>query len=343
MIVEPFSLPLADPFATATGTVERREGFVVRLEIDGVEGVGEATPLPGWTESVADCREALAEVDGRDWRSPEHAREALDPEVTPAAAHGVELAVLDARARDAGVPLHRVLADDVLTPPERIPVNATVGDATREDTVAAARDAVDAGFGTIKVKVGARPVDEDTERVDAVRDAVGPDVGLRADANGAWSREEARDALARFADANVAYVEQPLAPDDLAGLAELRGGPVGVAVDESLRAHRPDAVFESGAADVVILKPMVLGGPAAATALAADARDRGLRPVVTTTVDAVYARTAAVHVAATVPGVPACGLATAAMLDEDLAPDPAPVEDGTVRAPTGPGNLGDFP
>ena len=57
----------------------------------------------------------------------------------------------------------------------------------------------------------------------------------------------------------------------------------------------------------------------------------------TTTVDAVVARVGAVHVAAAIPDVPACGLATGSMLASDLAPDPAPVADGSVSVPEGPG------
>jgi L-alanine-DL-glutamate epimerase-like enolase superfamily enzyme len=63
--------------------------------------------------------------------------------------------------------------------------------------------------------------------------------------------------------------------------------------------------------------------------------------VVTTTVDAAPARTAAVHVASTIPDVRPCGLATAGALESDLVPDPAPVESGTVAVPAGPGVAGD--
>lgn len=352
MNVEPFSLRLSEPLETAAGTIERREGFVVRLDVDcvegvegvegveRVEGVGEATPLPGWTESVDACREALEGVADRDWSDSERARDAIDPEATPAAAHGVELALLDARARASEVPLHRMLPGGGDASPQRVPVNATVGDGDPETTATTASDAFDAGYGTVKVKVGVRSVAADAERLGAVRDAVGPDVELRADANGAWSREQAHVALDRFADADVAYVEQPLRADDLAGLADLRGGAVGVAVDESLRDHSVRTVLDGDAADVLILKPMVLGGPERATRTARAARRAGADAVVTTSVDAVHARTAAVHVAATLPDPPACGLATADRLADDLAPEPAPVADGAIRVPLGPGNLG---
>ena len=75
--------------------------------------------------------------------------------------------------------------------------------------------------------------------------------------------------------------------------------------------------------------------------MARRASQRGVESVVTTTIDAVVARTGAVHVAAALPGRTACGLATGPMLADDLAPDPAPIEDGQMCVPTGPGLAGD--
>jgi L-alanine-DL-glutamate epimerase-like enolase superfamily enzyme len=282
--------------------------------------------------------------------------EALDAASTPAARHGVALAVADAAARDAGERLADRLAGDAgvgAAPAESVPVNATVGDGTPDETAAEAGRAVDAGFDCLKLKVGARDLDADVERVRAVRDAVGDGVALRADANGAWDRETARRALDALAPFGLAYVEQPLPADDLGGLAALRGGDraegtdggdgderVPIAADESVAARGIGAVLDAGAADAVVCKPMALGGPDRALAAALLARSAGVDPVVTTTIDAVVARTAAVHVAAAVPDVSPCGLATGALLDEDLAPDPCPVAEGAVAVPPGPGLAG---
>ena len=59
MDVEAFTLPLARPMQTARGAIEERAGFLVRVDYADVTGLGEATPLPGWTESLDACREAL--------------------------------------------------------------------------------------------------------------------------------------------------------------------------------------------------------------------------------------------------------------------------------------------
>jgi len=331
--IEPFSLPLSSPLSTADGTIDRREGFLVRFDHRSVTGLGEATPLPGWTEPLSECRGALERA--LDGRQDDHTAVLRELDGMPAARHGFATALQDADARADDRPLYRWLTDDRHC--ERVPVNATVGDGDVEETAVAVERAVDAGFGCLKLKVGARSVDADLDRVQRVRTVVDGDVALRLDANGSWDRDEARRAFDALETLDVAYVEQPLAPEDLDGLAELRGGSVGVAVDETLATRSMADVLSVGAADVVVLKPMVLGGPGTAHTLALRARDAGVEPVVTTTVDAVVARTGAVHVAAALPGVRPCGLATAERLSSDLAPDPAPVLDGSVEVPQGPG------
>ncbi|CQH55764.1 o-succinylbenzoate synthase [Halobacterium hubeiense] len=322
-MIRSFSLPLARPLETARGTIDERRGFIFARN----SGVGEATPLAGWTEPLDACETALEAADDAD--SWDDALAACQG--SPAARNAVSLAKLDAEARNENVSLAHSLADD---PAESVPVNATVGDGSVEATVAEARAAAERGFETVKVKVGARSVEADAERLRAVADET--DAALRADANGAWTRKQAREAFDAFADLGVEYVEQPLPADDLAGHADLRGGPVGVALDESLTEHALADIFD--AADCVVLKPMALGGVDRALDAAREARDAGVEPVVTTTVDAVVARTAAVHLAAAIPGVPACGLATADRLADDLAADPAPVEDGRIRVPEEPGH-----
>ena len=334
----PFSLSLSKPLQTAQGAIDTREGFLVTIDVDGTTGTGEATPLPGWTESLEACGEALERAtrigESVGW---DDALSAL--EGTPAARHGLSLALWDARSRSAGVPLYRYLGGERT---ERVPVNATIGDGTVGDTVEEATAAIERGFTTLKIKVGARAVEADIERLSAVRDVVGPGVELRADANGAWARDEAKRALDAFTDFGVAFVEQPLSATDLAGHAALRGG-VDIALDEALVEHPIETIIDADAADVLVCKPMVLGGPDRTRDAALTARAAGLEAVVTTTVDGAFARSGAVHVAASLSHLPACGLATADRLTEDFIDDPAPIENGQVCVPQAVGNAPDTP
>ncbi|WP_135830275.1 mandelate racemase/muconate lactonizing enzyme family protein [Halorussus halobius] len=334
--LRPFSLPLAEPLDTARGTVERREGLLVRVESGDSEpgasavGVGEATPLSGWTEGDDECEAALDEAAEAVEAGADLESVLADLDDAPAARHALDLALADLGASREGVALYRYLgsADRI----ESVPVNATVGDAPVAETVAAAESAADAGFDCVKLKVGARSVSADIERIDAVADAL-DGVGLRADANGAWDRATAQQFLDAVGD-RLAYVEQPLPATDIAGLAALSGP---VALDETLARVALDDALDADP-EAVVLKPMALGGPRPAVAAGRRAREAGVEPVVTTTVDGSVARTAAVHVAAAIPDRPACGLATASRLESDLGPDIAPVADGRAVVPQGAGN-----
>lgn len=352
LTVEPFSLDLARPLSTADRTITHRDGFLVRIERDGVEGIGEATPLPGWTESIDECRTALERAVSVSEGEPP-ARSTTDretiladvPASCPAARHGITLAFSDLRAQRAGQPLYRYLGGTERV--TSVPVNATIGDGSVEATVRAATRAVNRGYDCLKCKVGARPVTADVERLRAVRDAVGPSVELRGDANGAWSREQADRAFEELDAVNIRYVEQPLSPDDIEGHTDLRGSGVGVALDETLAEISVDEILSAGAADVLILKPMVLGGldrVRDAAMMAHEGTDsttssEDVIPIVTTTIDGAYARLGAVHVAASISGISACGLATGDRLAEDLLTHRLPVTRGRIAVPQGNGNI----
>ncbi|SEV93734.1 mandelate racemase/muconate lactonizing enzyme family protein [Natrinema salifodinae] len=339
-----FSLDLEEPFETADGTIDTRDGFLVRL-VDQADdgdaadpgdeppvGYGEATPLPGWTESKADCERALDRArEALREGGPSEALEAVDRQV--AARHALSLALADLQATRKATPLYRYLSQGPMV--GRVPVNATIGDGSPDETVAEARRAVERGFDCCKLKVGLRSVEEDVERVRRAREVVGDAVELRADANEGWTYEEAESALDGFADHGVSILEQPLPAGALEGHADLRerSRGVSIALDEGLLEHGVDAICEAGAADVVVLKPMALGGVDVARKVAAWLTELDITPLVTTTIDGVVARTGAVHLAAAIPDIPACGLATGELLAEDLGQDPVLLEKGSAVVP----------
>ncbi len=168
----------------------------------------------------------------------------------------------------------------------------------------------------------------------AVRDAVGPDVALRVDANGAWDVDTAVAMITRLAAFDLEYVEQPVATlDDLAAVR--RRVDVRVAADECIRslddARRLRAL---DAADVIVLKQQPLGGVRAALAVAEEA---GVPAVVSSMMETSVGIAAGVALAAALPELPyACGLATLAGLPGDVTHTPLAPVDGAlpVRAVT---------
>lgn len=344
------SIRFRRPFATATGMWLEREAWILRLrDAAGRTGIGEAVLEPADGEVAASVlrllmREAVAlAVEGR------------LPSAAELEGHGrpgrALRAALDTAELDlAGPPPDRRSPDlpGAAGPAARRPevgVNATLPSLGPAASAEAALQAVAAGFRTLKLKAGAeRETELLVDRVRAVRAAVGPDVRLRLDVNGAWDAATARERLDAVARFGLEYVEQPLAGDDAAALAELRHqASVPIAADEaveSVRAAR--ALLEAGAVDALVVKPVRVGGPVAVAEIAALAARRGVPVVVSTLFETGIGIAAGLRVAAGLPMVNGGrvagdldhGLATAGLLEHDLLRDELVVERGRMRLPS---------
>ncbi|WP_122816236.1 o-succinylbenzoate synthase [Nocardioides pantholopis] len=216
-----------------------------------------------------------------------------------------------------------------------VPVNVTVPAVGPQ----AAYDVVRrGGCRTAKVKVAepGQTLADDLARVEAVRDALGPEGRVRVDANGGWPVEEAVAAVRALdrAAGGLEYVEQPCASvEDLARVR--RRVDVPVAADESIRrAADPYRVRDLEAADIAVLKVQPLGGVRACLRIA---EDIGLPVVVSSALESSVGIAAGVALAAALPELPhACGLATVQLLTDDVTVDPLLPVDGAlpVRLPT---------
>ena len=305
-----FSLELRHPVITSRGAITRRDGFLVQISDGDVTGWGEALPLPGWPGAdLPTTRRALE-------------RWAADPDTDalpfePFAHGAVELALLDLEARRTGRSQAEVLADGGAVA-RSVEINSLVSGA--DEAMAAVAD----GFRTVKLKVGASDLEADVSAVAAVRIAIGEDPRLRLDANGAWTEEEAVEALTRLEPYDIEYVEEPVSGlEALARIAEQ--SPVPVAVDDSLgTAGAPIP----GSIPVVVVKPMALGGPRTAYAAARLWIDQGRKVVVTNYLDSALGQHAALSVAAALPSPPQVhGAITPALFTNDIAETP-PVTEG---------------
>src|SRR3954452_5764217 len=213
---------------------------------------------------------------------------------------------------------------------DRIPVNVTVPACGPERARQIVRGS--GGCRTAKVKVAepGQGVAEDQARLEAVRDALGPDGLIRIDANGGWSVDEAvtNIALLDRAAGGLEYVEQPVASvEDLARVR--RAVSVPIAADESIRrAADPYRVRDLEAADVAVLKVQPLGGVRACLRIA---EDIGLPVVVSSALETSIGIAAGVALAAALPELAhACGLATVALLTDDVVTSPLLPVDGAL-------------
>ena len=349
-----FRIPLREPMTTARSRMAFREGLIVQVMAgDGTVGLGEISPLPeaggnGVGEALVALKCLGRGVVGRD---PQEVAEVLhggtgDVRVSPsqgraamaAARAGLDIAVSDLLARGAGMSVAALIAPRCS---DGVEVNALVSAPGLRDACEAAATAAAEGFRSVKLKVGSMgESEEELERVRAVRQTLGPDVRLRLDANGAWSADEAIRMLDALEPCELEFVEQPVPPGTIDALRRVREAVrVPIAADEDIvDTQAARRVLEARAAQILVVKPMIVGGLLPAREIVTLAEDHGASVVVTTTIDTGVGTAAALHLAATLPsGGPASGLATAGLLEADLLTRSLPVCDGRMSLPSGPG------
>ncbi|QRO01933.1 o-succinylbenzoate synthase [Archangium violaceum] len=365
--IQPLRLEMVHPLKTASGTYEAREGFVVRLtDEEGRVGQGEAMPLKEFgTESASECEQALEEylsnlstqkttpLPSGEGRGEGTESTGLNPclpplplgegwgeglRATPAARHAIEQSLLDLQAQRQGIPLSELLSPKAR---EEVQVNALLGAQLPELLAEEARRAVAEGYTTLKIKVAGRPVREDEARLSAVREAVGPAIRLRIDANGGWKESEAILALEALSGYGLELCEQPVAAEDAEALFRLSNhARFPLAADESLAFPELRQVLldRPGTVGILVLKPMVLGGLLPTLALAREAARRGMDAYVTSSLDGVIARAGAAHLAAALPsGRYASGLGVGHLFRNEPDNHPFRPERGRIAIPRRPG------
>ena len=262
------SLPLRHPFKTALRTVTHLEDVAVMVVADdGQAGYGEAPPtavITGDTLGSIECavrdfiRPALVGMEVEDLDGIMKKLQGCMVKNTSAKA-AVDMAVYDLWGKRYGIPVWRALggARRELETDLTISVNP-VEEMVRDSLEAAAR-----GYRILKIKVGKDPR-ADVERMRAIREAVGPGVKLRVDANQGWSAKEAVSIISAMEDKGVDMdlVEQPVPAHDLEGMAYVTSRvQTPILADESVFSPA-DAVelIRRGAADLINIKLMKTGG-----------------------------------------------------------------------------------
>jgi L-Ala-D/L-Glu epimerase len=334
--VERRSVRLKTPLETAYGTVNERELLSVSLtDGDGVTGHGEAAPLEAYDgvglERVERALERYAPVlagAAPGLNGAQLIEMCRRVEDLPQALAAIDLALWDRAGRRAGKPVAALLTDD---PATTVAVNATLTAIDRAGVAEQAARAAGEGFTCVKVKVG---VGDDAGRVAAARAAMGPEVALRLDANGAWEVDEAVRAIDALAPVGLELVEEPT--HGLQAVREVRERvSTRVSIDETAGEH---GALGAGVADAVCLKISRCGGIAGLIAAATLVRASGAEAYLASTLDGPLGVAAALHVAAALASrgpVPHCGLATLGLFEGMEARLPARA--GRIAVPTAPG------
>lgn len=357
-------IPFVESFNHSATERGCSDSIVVRVrDENGVEGFGEGAPRAYVTGETAET--ALAHLADTLWpRVAERPLPAADealaiagvlpnasdldalgavvPDVAlegAVAAHAsraaLELAILDCSLRRAGRSVATIL------PPRRARVtySGIITAGPLERAILHARRMRVVGFRHVKLKVG---FEDDVARVRAVREALGPDVSLRLDANGAWSFARAVDVLGAVEPFDVAAVEQPLPRGPAGELARLRAAmPVPIMADESLVTPADaEALSTEKAVDFFNVRVSKCGGLARSLAIAARAAEAGVGVQVGSQVgETAILSAAGRHLAAAVPALAfAEGSFGTLLLAEDVSLESVRFgHRGEARLFTGPG------
>jgi L-Ala-D/L-Glu epimerase len=285
--VTPLELPLVHPFKIARGEELVASTAVVHVDANGRSGIGEATPIERYGESVASV---VAFFDRYQPISsdPYDLETLLDDAIPPSARAGFDIALHDLIGKDLGKPLYALFGLD----PQRTPVTSfTIGIATPDETLAKVAETGD--HSVLKLKIGAGSADDQVEIVRLVRERFSGT--LRLDANEGWEPETAVAILRRLQPFDIECCEQPIEagnPQAMKTIRERTSIPI-VADEDAHTARDLPALY--GCVDGVNIKLAKTGGMRGALAMIHTARAMGMRVMIGCMVESAIAATAAAH------------------------------------------------
>ena len=339
----PVNVPLAAPYEMAPGVVAGIHRTVVRVTTeDGIVGLGEATDPDdapdlagelGQTLVGRETRELLDGLGRRRRPDPEHRRDGQVLIRNPLA--GVEIALWDITAREARLPLYRLLGDACRTEvafTEYFAYRDGYEQTPTEVAAYCARMAEEHGSPAFEGKVGVRGLADDVALARAIRAAIGPEAMLRLDANMGWRLETAREAVASLGQLEIANVEEPVASFE--EMAELRRSS---AIPFS--AHTPDVELAArlGAPDTIVVGLGFCGGIAGTRRFIAECEAAGVGFWFYSG-DLGIATAAYLHIAAVTPYLDQPSQSLLRWTTDDvIAGGPFSPERGVVAVPAGPG------
>ncbi len=287
--VEPITLNLEMPFRIAHGASTERHNVLVRISDGEHVGLGEAAPVRQHHETQEGVLAYLANLPplGQNPFLLEEILAALPPGSQSARA-ALDIALHDLIGKRLGIPVYRLFG---LNPESSPPTSMTISIGSVEEVQRWARDAAER-FTILKLKLGQEHSLEIARAVRAVTDA-----RLVADANCAWTVEQAKSLIPALADLGLEWIEQPLPEEDLDGLRQIREtSPIPVFADEPVRTAR-DIPRLAGCVDGVNIKVMKAGGLREALRMIAVARAHGLQVMLGCMIETSAGITASAHLA----------------------------------------------
>lgn len=330
----PYTLKLKKSFFTARTEIKERKGFILRLtDTDGFEGIGDCCPFPEFgSESIEDVENVVSDFKLKVIINETEIEKSinnclLNYNKLPALRHGLEQAIINIICNKNKTTIDNLLN---LKLKKRINVNAAIGFLNVEESVKAARNHIEKGFTTIKLKIGRSNFEEDFSVIKLIRETFRENIKLRIDSNGNWNLDEAIINLRALEQFDIEYAEQPV--NNLSDYIKLKKKTnIPLAPDESIRSVKDAKEFiKSGAVSYLILKPMMIGGMLPTLEIIKQALTENIIPVITSSFESAVGKTNAVIAAATVKAIVAHGLGVADHFINTITNDPFPIKSGKI-------------
>jgi len=334
-------IALVRPFVTAVRSATAIDVVLVEArDSDGRSGWGEAPT--SWRVTGESRQSVTAAVEGPlteaalgapvDDPAGTSAMLARSLVRNSAARMAVDCALYDLAAQASGIPLYRYLGGEHGTVRTDMTLSAGLRGENEDALIATAIEHRDAGFGTLKVKVGAGG--DDVSMLRRIRAEVGAGIGLRVDANQGWSAVQAVSVISAWEDAGlgIEMVEQPVAMDDLDALEFVtRHVHTPVLADESVWNTRDlTEVIRRHAADMVNIKLAKTGGLREALRMAELARQNDVAVIIGCMMESHVGISAAASLACALESTSASVRGTAHDLDAGLWMRRSPVTGGAA-------------
>jgi o-succinylbenzoate synthase len=343
-----FELSFRTPLVTAHGLFNCRKGIVIYANTDdGLSGIGEISPLNNFSrESLPQARRSAQGV--ADYLG--NAEVPADPEALaqvisdledrlsapPSVLFGFEMLLGDLAGKKAGLSLSSWFSGNVL---RDVAVNAVLTGSPK-DIQGELLEKSASDFLVYKIKIGAGGIKPALEKIKAVRDRVADDVMIRLDLNRGLDFEEALGLLNQTKGLGIEYVEEPLKEPTSRGLMALREKTgLRIAMDETVaETEEFYGLLRSKACDVIVMKPMVLGGINKSIKLSRISAEEGVKAVITSTLESGIGVAACLHVAAMLgPNILASGLDTLDLYRDNIINEDFPIVCGHMTVPEGAG------
>ncbi len=325
---EPIRLKLKHTFTISRSSMDVAENVIVRLEHDGITGIGEVPPSRYYGQDQKTAMAALEKIKNELGGDPFLIEDIIDDLSTKfagdlAAVAAVDMALHDWLGRKLGQPLWRILGLN----PQATPVTSyTIGIDTTEKMLEKVREAPE--YPILKVKVG---TDRDDEILGAIRGET--DRKIRVDANAAWQPAEAVEKIQALARYDIEFVEQPVpagSPESLRRVREAVDIPI-ISDESSVVPEDVPGLF--GCVDGINIKLSKCGGIRQALKMIHTAKSAGLKVMLGCMIESSVAITAAAQLS---PLVDYTDLDGNLLVSNDLARG-VTVDKGRLVLPEGPG------